>query len=59
MDGQSDPKVDGSSGGGMTIGGVTGAALGALGGWFFELHPPASRQCLLQSRRPQSGAMQD
>ena len=41
MDGQSDPRVDGSSGGGMTIGGVTGAALGALGGWFFELHPPA------------------
>ena len=34
--------VDGSSGGGMTIGGTTGAvALAVLGGWFFELHSPA------------------
>jgi hypothetical protein len=33
--------------------------LGVLGGWFFELHPPCSRQCFLQNWCTQSGAMRD
>jgi len=46
--------------GGMKKSGATGAVLfGVLGGWFFELHPPRSRQCFLQSWRLQSGAMRD
>jgi hypothetical protein len=46
--------------GGMKKGRATGAVLlGVLGGWFFELHPPRSQQCFLQSGRLQPGAMRN
>lgn len=48
------------SGSGSGRGRAKGAVLlGVFGGWFFELHPPCSRQCFLQNWRPQSGAMRD